>query len=169
MEKDRDSKGHFIKGHTPKHKGGILTVEHRRKLSDAKKGKPPWNKGKKDTFKHTEKWKQESSQRLKGHKVSIETRRRISEANSGARNGQWKDGRSEKNHKARHTYEYRLWRNAVLERDKACIWCGSKERLEADHIKPFASYPELRLAIDNGRILCHDCHKTTTTYRKNSK
>ena len=69
------------------------------------------------------------------------------------------------NDKPRHTKEYKLWRLAVFERDNnKCIWCESNIRLEADHIKPWKDYPELRFAIDNGRTLCHECHKKTDNY-----
>lgn len=66
----------------------------------------------------------------------------------------------------RNSVECKLWRKAVFERDNyTCIWCGERGgRLNADHIKPFAYFPELRYAIDNGRTLCVDCHKTTNTY-----
>jgi len=60
------------------------------------------------------------------------------------------------------SFEYKLWRTAVFERDKyTCVWCGHKGYVEADHIKPFALFPELRFAIDNGRTLCRPCHVTT--------
>lgn len=65
----------------------------------------------------------------------------------------------------RKSRDYRIWRIAVLERDNyICIWCGLTENLQADHIKKFVDYPELRFAIDNGRTLCVDCHRTTENY-----
>ena len=63
--------------------------------------------------------------------------------------------------------QYYIWRGAVLRRDNyACVDCGDdrKSQLEADHIKPFSLFPELRFAIDNGRTLCNVCHKKTETY-----
>lgn len=88
---------------------------------------------------------------------------------SGEHHHNWRGGVTPINEKIRKSPEYKLWRTAVFERDKyTCVWCKrSKEvsrNLNADHIKPFAFYPELRFAIDNGRTLCVPCHKTTDTY-----
>lgn len=70
-----------------------------------------------------------------------------------------------------NSIEYRLWRTAVFSRDNfTCVSCGAKNGngkkiiLNADHIKPFSIYPDLRLAIDNGRTLCRECH-----YKRHSK
>lgn len=64
-----------------------------------------------------------------------------------------------------NSQEYKLWRKAIFERDNySCIWCKSNIKLQADHIKSFSQFPELRFAIDNGRTLCLECHKTTDTY-----
>lgn len=61
--------------------------------------------------------------------------------------------------KKRLSYDYRKWREKVIERDGACVQCGSRVKLHAHHIKPFAQFPELRLEINNGITLCETCHR----------
>lgn len=79
----------------------------------------------------------------------------------------WKGGITHEHKKIKNSAEFKLWKRSVLERDNfTCIWCESKIDVIADHIKPFAYYPELRFAIDNGRVLCGDCHRKTDTYGK---
>jgi 5-methylcytosine-specific restriction endonuclease McrA len=68
----------------------------------------------------------------------------------------------------RRSAEYRAWRTSVFERDNfTCVFCGARGDLEADHIKPFALFPDLRFDLGNGRTLCHSCHVQTSTYRVN--
>lgn len=66
----------------------------------------------------------------------------------------------------RPQYENTLWRKQVFERDDyTCQNCKTKGgKLQADHIKPYFLYPDLRWDINNGRTLCVDCHKKTDTY-----
>ncbi len=97
---------------------------------------------------------------------SIETRKKLSNSKKGYKSPFWLGGLTEKNISIRNGLDYRLWREAVFKRDNyTCIWCGQiGGKLHADHIKPFALFPELRFAIDNGRTLCEECHKKTDTY-----
>ena len=37
---------------------------------------------------------------------------------------------------------------------------------DSNHILQFAFFPELRLALENGRTLCVDCHRKTPTWGK---
>lgn len=60
----------------------------------------------------------------------------------------------------------REWREKIFKRDNfTCQFCGQRGgRLQADHIKPYKEFPELRHVLSNGRTLCIDCHKKTPTY-----
>lgn len=84
---------------------------------------------------------------------------------SGEKHYNWKGGITPLNEKLRKSKRYSDWRVAVFIRDgRKCVWCGSTKNIEADHIKPFSTYPEFRFDINNGRTLCHECHLMTDTY-----
>lgn len=148
--------------------------KHLSLATEFKKGAIPWNKGKSNIY------SKEFSERLStynkigrigmlGRKHSDLARRKIGKANSGEKSNFWKGGVTQPNEKLRRSIEYKLWRTAVFMRDDyTCQICRSRGiKLHADHIKPWASYPELRFAIDNGRTLCVECHKETPTYLNN--
>ena len=83
----------------------------------------------------------------------------------------WKGGPSVTK-RPRDSFEYTQWRKAVFERDNyTCVWCGDNTggNLNADHIKPWAYYLELRFDVDNGRTLCVPCHKETDTYMNKAR
>lgn len=63
------------------------------------------------------------------------------------------------------------WRRQVFERDDfTCQMCKVRGgQLEADHIKPYAYYPEVRWELSNGRTLCKPCHRQTPTYANKYK
>ena len=83
----------------------------------------------------------------------------------GEKGSNWKGGVSSQNEIIRRSYAYKRWRSLVFERDSyTCVICGKKGEVCADHIKPFALYPDLRFDLDNGRTLCLDCHRNTETY-----
>lgn len=105
-----------------------------------------------------------------GNKIPIEQVERMAKTKTGSQSHFWKGGITPMNKVIRQSYEYKLWREAVFKRDNyTCVWCGFKGYVQADHIKPFALYPELRFAIDNGRTLCVPCHKTTDTFAGRTK
>lgn len=72
---------------------------------------------------------------------------------------------------ARYSPEAEKWRKAIFSRDDyTCQICTVRGTyLEADHIKPWAFFPELRFELSNGRTLCRPCHDKTKISAKRMK
>jgi HNH endonuclease/NUMOD3 motif len=156
-------------------KGRRLTDEHRAKLRGPRPHANPWNKGKPGYSIHTEQFKRALSARSRGNKNSlgkVPWNKGLKGFGAGPQHPRWKGGISPENDKIRHSFEYREWRDAVFARDNyTCVECGDDTggNLEADHIKPFALFPDLRFDVNNGRTLCHDCHTKTPTYGRKAE
>lgn len=177
----------------------LKTAEHRKNLSKSLMGRrfsPEHieklrvsHMGK--TFKHTEETKEkirlsnlgqvkseETKRKLKITRarqimkpMSEERRRQLSESRKGDKWHTWKGGLTKVHLAIRNSLEYKLWRESVFKRDNwTCVFCKKVGgRLNADHIKPFAVFPEQRFELSNGRTLCVPCHKKTDTYGRTKK
>lgn len=79
---------------------------------------------------------------------------------SGENNYNWKGGTNNPLTKLRGTFNYRIWKNNVLDRcNHTCQCCGDNNgSLDAHHILDFASYENERFNTLNGIALCKDCH-----------
>ncbi len=109
---------------------------------------------------------------------------------TGADNHAWKGGKVSLANAIRTCYQYRVWhRDVYIQAKHTCAFCGiipnkhNKAILQCDHIVPLHqildnhSIITLEQAkdcnalwdISNGRILCKDCHKKTSTYGCNRK
>jgi len=153
--------------------GKIFSVDHktiwrwmvkygipRRTKSEAKLVKPTryWL-GKHRSKETIEKMKKSLSKIFKGRKVTWGDK--ISKAKKGEKHWNWKGGISKLRNRIFQSREYKKWRKAVFERDNyTCQSCGKRGcYLEAHHIKPFVSNPELVFELSNGITLCKECHK----------
>lgn len=107
----------------------------------------------------------------KTYTKSPEACKKQSERLKGEKSHFWKGGVTESSKIIRQSYDYQSWRKYVFERDDyTCQICNERGgTLNADHIKPFAYFPELRFDTNNGRTLCVDCHKQTDTYMGRAK
>lgn len=134
------------------------TPERNQKIRESRTGQPSPAKGKK--------WK------LNYRKTSPKI--------VGENNPNWKGGITPVHALIRTSAEYKQWRTAVYRRDNwTCVFCrvkctGAKAKrgeviIHADHIKPFAEFPELRFDITNGRTLCDKCHRKTPTWGGKTK
>ena len=187
------NKGRFIEGSIPWNKGtkGVMGAWNKgKKMPDAYlnlgklsvKGAVPWNKGKKLTPEHVEKlrishlgqkaWNKgiewgEMKGNTNGFKKGMETWNRGMEGFlSGDKHYNWKGGITPDNQRERASGKYIQWRTSVFKRDNyTCQICGKRgEELNADHIKPWALFKDLRFELSNGRTLCETCHKDTPNY-----
>ena len=88
----RDTKGRFIKGNISWSKTHKYSIESRQKMSKARIGKAPWNKG----VPLPEHLKQKLRLLYLGTKLAEETKNKISKTmrgmNRGPKNGMWKGG-----------------------------------------------------------------------------
>jgi hypothetical protein len=85
-------------------------------------------------------------------------------ARYGEKHPMWKGGITTENEKLRKSLEYKAWRKTIFERDNyTCQLCGTRgKELNADHIKQWSKFPNLRFKVANGRTLCKDCHRLVT-------
>lgn len=123
--------------------GKKFSDAHKKKISQANKGKPS---------------------KLRGRKLTTETRVKMSI-------GKRKAGRAKviykRNMRVRRSLRYKLMREAVFIRDNyTCQECKQKGgKLEAHHIKSFSQFPHLRFELINIITLCKKCHSLTDNYQ----
>ena len=123
--------------------------ETKQKLGKLGKGREAWNKNRKTGLVPKSAFKAGFEPWNKG-KEFLQIK--------GEKNKNWKGGITKLSQKIRSSLEYKFWRQSVFKRDCfTCQGCGEQKtvsgKLEADHIKPFALFPELRFEISNGRTL----------------
>ena len=157
-------------------KGYKQTEEHRRKISEANKGKivseetrkklSELRKGKKHPMfgkHHSEESKKKNSDAHKGKTASVETRKKLSELRKGEKHPRWNPNKTDEERlDERHYPAYYDWRMQVFERDSStCQKCGDDRggNLEAHHIEGYSYNKELQVVVENGITFCEKCHK----------
>lgn len=150
-------------------KGTHHSLESRAKISRSMKLLPTWNDGSERAKQRIEQCRQMGM--IYGPRPKdAESNKKRSESQLADKHWNWTGGHKEtENDKLRHRKAYKNWRNSVIERDKKCVVCGSTENLQADHLKGFAFYPELRYEPSNGRTICYECHKQTHSWGRKTE
>src|SRR3990167_8148218 len=165
------ARGFFKKGHPNFNKGGYKIKDTSRMKGH---GHPSWIKGKhhsEATIKKLSLAKmgnKNPAKRLdvrlkmslsrKGIRKTLEQRKEMSLRQKGEKHWNWKGGKCIASKKRYFDLDYKLWREAIFERDNySCRKCKTSGYLTAHHIKSWKNYPELRYEIDNGVTLCEEC------------
>lgn len=133
--------------------GWKLSLETRRRMSLSRRGKSHWN------------WKGDILNKncLECGAVFRDARapnrrfcsRRCSNAYQIEENHPcWKGGR-----KGERGGRYMIWVRSILTKsNRACVRCGSRRKVQAHHVRPWARFPESRYDLSNGVALCKRCH-----------
>lgn len=139
-------------------------------------------------MRHTEEWKKEARERMKGNTQGFQIGEPSSRKGKKSRFPAWNKGKkmpeksgenawnwvkdrtktSEKR-RIRTSVEWREWRSKVFERDLyTCKECGiSGVYIEPHHIIPIRENTDRLFDVNNGITLCRSCHKKT--FRKESE
>ena len=126
--------------------GFIKKGQNLSKKTEFKKGRNPWNKGK------------------RGFKMEEDTKKKISK---GIIQFYDDNGRVGKINKLlRVNSKWKIWRELIFIRDNFtcqnpnCSFCNNKIGvfLHPHHIKPLSLFPELAFVVDNGITYCQDFH-----------
>lgn len=110
-----------------------------------KKGSIPWNKGKKHSIKSIKKMSESKKGKIPWNKGL---------------------GNNSDEERIRKSLEYKKWKISILKKyNYTCVYCGYKnkkvvkrKKLEAHHIFSFIDNKGRRLDVENGVILCKECH-----------
>jgi len=91
---------------------------------------------------------------------TVRTREKLRQANLGSKCWNWKGGITPERVRLRVSLDMKVAREACFRRDDyACRDCGQRGgKLNAHHIYPFQSYPQLKFEVSNVLTLCKHCH-----------
>lgn len=132
--------------------GRKASAETRQRLSESHLGQVAWNKGKKTG----PAWNKGKP----GRTPSLETRRKISVANKGARSHLWRGGVPQRNDYI-NTPEWKILRKVVYARDGwKCTVCkkAAGSKIQCHHIVPVRHGGPV-LLLENLASVCMSCHK----------
>lgn len=144
--------------------GKKISAEHNRKLQEGKLKHPPSQLGRVRDKEYRRKISETLKRKYKEGLIVSPFALMPKKFGSEAPN--WRGGKTLVGQGIRKSLKYKEWRMEILKRDDfTCQDCGVRGgKLHADHIKPFAYFPELRFELSNGRTLCIPCHRKTPTW-----
>ncbi len=106
------------------------------------------------------KWHREHIHPRQGKKHSQATKEKMSRDRTGAGGANWQGGKTLTVRLFRKSRQYQQWRKVILKRDNYLCQvrsCGEKSNL-VHHKLSVKDYPDLRLVIENGMVVCKKHH-----------